>query len=163
MFGRKKKKQFPNHFDTLIGINTSIIGDINFRGGLRVDGHIIGNVIAADDEYSTLVLSDEGSIAGQIKVTHIIINGTVTGPIYAQEYLELQAKAKVYGDIHYGSLEIQLGASAEGKMVHQNQLESENKHQSEKIVTFIPSTPDEHITTESDSYNYPGSLESNNN
>lgn len=153
MFGRKNKNRLHNHIDTLIGVNTNIIGDISFSGGLRVDGHITGNVIATDDEHSTLVLSDAGSIQGKIKVANIIINGTVTGPIYAQGYLELQAKAKVYGDVHYGSLEIQLGASVEGKMIHQDKPESKNKHQPEKMVTLIPTKPDkqhQHIATEND-------------
>lgn len=151
MFGRKKKNQLHNHIDTLIGVNTNITGDISFSGGLRIDGHITGNIIAADDEHSTLVLSDEGRIEGEIKVANIVINGTVTGPIHARGYLELQAKAKVYGDIHYGSLEIQLGASVEGKMIHQDKLESGNKQLPEKKITLIPSTPDkQRISTESD-------------
>jgi cytoskeletal protein CcmA (bactofilin family) len=151
MFGRKKKNQLHNHIDTLIGVNTNITGDISFSGGLRIDGHITGNIIAADDEHSTLVLSDEGRIEGEIKVANIVINGTVTGPIHARGYLELQAKAKVYGDIHYGSLEIQLGASVEGKMIHQDKLESGNKQLSEKKITLIPSAPDkQRISTESD-------------
>ncbi|MEK7845326.1 MAG: polymer-forming cytoskeletal protein, partial [Pseudomonadota bacterium] len=71
--------------------------------------------------------------------------------IHARGYLELQAKAKVYGYIHYGSLEIQLGASVEGKMIHQDKLESGNKQLSEKKITLIPSTPDkQRISTESD-------------
>lgn len=145
MFGRKKKKQFYNHIDTLIGMNTHITGDISFSGGLRIDGHITGNVTANDDEHSTLVLSSEGSITGKVKVTNIIINGTVTGPIHAQGYLELQTKAKVYGDIYYGSLEIQLGASVEGKMIHQNKLEPE------KMVTLISAIPEkQYMPTESD-------------
>ncbi len=150
MFGRKKKKQLYNHIDTLIGMNTNITGDISFSGGLRVDGHITGNVIANDDEHSTLVLSSEGSITGKIQVTNIIINGTVTGPIHAQGYLELQTKARVYGDIYYGSLEIQLGASVEGKMIFQDKLEPQ------KMVTLISATPEkqyiatDNIITEND-------------
>lgn len=139
MFGRKKKKQLHPHIDTLIGANTNIEGDINFTGGLRIDGHISGNVIATDDEHSTLVLSTEGSIKGRIKVANVVINGTVTGPIHAQEYLELQEKAKVYGDVQYGSLEIQLGASVEGKMIHQNKSNAEDAQQPEKMITLIPS------------------------
>ncbi len=154
MFGRKKKKPLHNHIDTLIGVNTSITGDITFSGGLRVDGHIIGNVSASDDDHSTLVLSNEGSITGKISVTNIVINGIVTGPILARGYLELQAKAKVYGDIHYGSLEIQLGASVEGNMIHHDKLETTNQQQLEKMVTLIPATPDQqHITSESEGYN----------
>ena len=153
MFGRKNKKNIHNHIDTLIGVNTIITGDVTFSGGLRVDGHIIGNVSTNDDDRSTLVLSNEGSITGKISVVNIIINGTVSGPIHASGYLELQAKAKVYGDIHYGSLEIQLGASVEGKMIHHDALEAKQK-QSEKMVTLISAAPNQRpIASESGEYN----------
>jgi len=151
MFGRKKKKQLHPHIDTLIGADTNIAGDINFTGGLRIDGHISGNVIATDDEHSTLVLTTEGSIKGKIKVANVVINGTVTGPIYAQEYLELQGKAKVYGDVQYGSLEIQLGASVEGKMIHQNKSNAENAQQPGKMITLILPTAEKHqVSKEND-------------
>ncbi|AEJ00566.1 protein of unknown function DUF583 [Nitrosomonas sp. Is79A3] len=151
MFGRKKKKSLHPHIDTLIGANTHITGDINFTGGLRIDGHISGNVIAADDEHSTLVLSTEGSITGKIKVANVVINGTVTGPIQAQEYLELQEKAKVYGDVQYGSLEIQLGASVEGKMIHQSKPDAESAQQPETMIALMPSAVEkQHIPTEND-------------
>lgn len=137
MFGKKKKTKLHNHIDTLIGVNTNIAGDVNFRGGLRVDGHISGNVIADDDDQSTLVLSDAGQIEGKIQVANVIINGTVTGPIHALKYLELQGNAQVHGDVHYGSIEMQLGALVDGKMIHQD------KHQSEEMVTLIPAAPDQ--------------------
>ena len=136
MFGIKKKRKFHSHIDSLIGPNTQIEGNINFSGGLRVDGHIRGNIIATGDTHSTLVLSEQGNIEGKIQVSNVVINGTVSGPIYADEYLELQAKAKVFGDVYYGSMEIQLGASVEGKMIRMDSL------QSEKLVTLIPAAPD---------------------
>ena len=136
MFGRKRKEKLHNHIDTLIGIKTHVTGDIHFSGGLRIDGHVSGNITATAEEPSTLVLSDAGSVEGKIQVTNVIINGTVTGPIHAKEYLELQANAKVFGDAHYGSMEIHLGASIEGKMIHQD------KEQPEKMVPLISATPD---------------------
>ncbi len=136
MFGIKKKRKFHSHIDSLIGPNTQIEGNINFSGGLRVDGHIRGNTIATGDTHSTLVLSEQGNIEGKIQVSNVVINGTVSGPIYADEYLELQAKAKVFRDVYYGSMEIQLGAAVEGKMIRMDSL------QSEKLVTLIPAAPD---------------------
>ena len=136
MFGKKKKRKLHSHIDTLIGPNTQIEGNINFSGGLRVDGHICGNIVASGDTHSILVLSDQGNIEGKIQVSNVVINGTVSGPIYADEYLELQAKAKVFGDVYYGSIEIQLGASVEGKMIRMD------NPQSEKLVTLIPAAPD---------------------
>lgn len=143
MFGRKKKKQFHPHIDTLIGINTKITGDINFTGGLRIDGHVTGDVIASDDEHCTLVLSNEGNIQGKIRVANVVINGTVIGPIHAQGYLELQEKAKVYGDVRYGSLEIQFGACVEGKMINQNKPDADNAQHPDKMITLLPPAADQ--------------------
>lgn len=135
MFGNKKNSPHK-HIDTLIGANTDVKGDIHFRGGLRVDGHVTGDVIAPDNEPSTLVLGSEGCIDGVIRVTHVIINGKVSGPVHAQDYLELQEKSKVYGDIHYGTIEIRLGALVVGKMIH---LENDHNQLSGKTVPLIAS------------------------
>lgn len=120
MFGKKKKNRINNHIDTLIGANTQISGDISFSGGLRIDGYVQGNIIANEEEHSTLVLSDTGHIDGKIEVAHVIINGTVKGPIVAEKYLELKANAQIYGDVIYDVIEMQLGASVDGKMIRQD-------------------------------------------
>lgn len=151
MFGRKKRNQLHHHIDTLIGANTNLTGDIHFTGGLRVDGHIVGNVIAAGGEHDTLVLSNEGSISGKISVANVVINGTVNGPIRAPGYLELQESAKVYGDVQYGLLEIHLGASVQGKMVQENFLEDEHAKHADKMITLIANTAEQqHTSPETD-------------
>lgn len=135
LFGKKGNKP-QNRIDSLIGPGTRIEGDVTFSGGLRVDGHIKGNVVAAGDQPSTLVLSDQAKIEGEIRVSHVVVNGAVIGPLHAREYLELQGKSRVTGDVHYKTLEIQLGAVVEGKLVYQN---GEN---SDKVVAFKPATGD---------------------
>jgi cytoskeletal protein CcmA (bactofilin family) len=128
MFGKKTGKP-QSQIDTLIGANTRIEGNINFSGGLRVDGHIRGNVIASMDKPSTLVLSDQAVVEGKILASHAIINGVVLGAIQASEYVELQAKAKVSGDIQYKTMEIHVGATVEGMLLHSSKddMESGNK------------------------------------
>lgn len=117
MFGKRNNKP-QNRIDTLIGAATKIDGNLSFSGGLRVDGEINGNVIAVPGKPSTLVLSEHGRVNGEINVTHLVVNGMAAGPVRATEYLELQSKAKVIGDVHYKILEIQLGAIVEGKLIH---------------------------------------------
>lgn len=139
MFGRKKKNHLHHTIDTLIGANTHITGDINFSGGLRIDGHVVGNVIAVSGQPdNTLVLSNEGSIKGNIKATNVILNGTVAGSIQAIDYLDLQEHANVHGDVHYGSLEIQLGATVEGKMIHHGKSESGHAQSEDKMLPLMP-------------------------
>lgn len=130
MFTKRHSKP-QNRIDSLIGAGTKIEGDLHFSGGLRVDGEINGNVIADLGKPSTLVLSEHARVNGEIKVTHLVINGTVAGPVHASEYLELQSKAKVTGDVHYKTLEIQLGAIVAGRLIH---LASEAA--GDKVVAF---------------------------
>lgn len=103
--------------DTLIGQKAMFKGDLEFTGGLRVDGHIKGNVIARNDSNSTVVVSESGEIEGNITVPHVIINGTVNGNIKSGGRVELQSKAKISGDVHYKAVEMELGASINGSLV----------------------------------------------
>ena len=117
MFSSRQSKP-QNRIDSLVGAGTKVEGNVIFSGGLRVDGEIKGSVIADPGKPSTLVLSEQARVEGEIKVTHLVVNGTVVGPIYVADYLELQSKAKVTGDVQYKTLEIQLGAVVEGKLIH---------------------------------------------
>jgi cytoskeletal protein CcmA (bactofilin family) len=133
MFGKTEKPQ--SQIDSLIGVGTHIDGNINFSGGLRVDGRVTGNIVALGEKSSTLVLSDQAVIEGKIVVSHAVINGTVSGAIHASEYVELQPKAKVSGDIHYKAMEIQLGASVDGMLHHLDNVQADNK-----VVPLIPAS-----------------------
>ena len=84
--------------------------------GLRVDGAVVGNVIAAEGSASILVISESASITGQVLADHIIVNGTVKGPIHARHMLELQPKARIEGDVEYAALEMHQGALIAGQL-----------------------------------------------
>ena len=117
MFGSKHSKP-QTQIDSLIGANATIGGDINFSGGLRIDGQVNGNVIATPGKPSTLVLSEHARVNGEVSVNHLVSNGTINGSVSASEYRELQGKARVTGDIHYKTMQIQLGAIIEGRLIH---------------------------------------------
>lgn len=109
-----KNKQPP--IKSLIAEGTEIHGNLSFSDGLRVDGKVVGNVLAAEAVASILVISDSASVAGAITADHIIINGTVKGPIHARKMLELQPKARIEGDIEYAALEMHQGALIAGQL-----------------------------------------------
>ncbi len=117
---RKQASKPQSRIDSLIGVGTKIEGNVTFSGGVRVDGEIIGNVTASIDQSSTLVLSEHARIDGEIRVSHLVVNGVVNGPVYATEFLELQSHSRVKGDVHYNSLEMHLGAVVEGRLVHRS-------------------------------------------
>jgi cytoskeletal protein CcmA (bactofilin family) len=120
MFERKKSPP-QKRIDTLIGAGTTVDGDVTFSGGLRVDGVVHGKVAAVDNQPATLVVSEEAKIDGEVHVSHVVINGAVSGPVNANDYLELQAKARVNGDVMYRTLEMHVGAIVQGKMMHSEQ------------------------------------------
>jgi cytoskeletal protein CcmA (bactofilin family) len=89
-------------------------GGIGYQEGLRIDGDVQGDVFAAEDRPSILVISESASVTGQVQADHIIINGTVKGPVLARHMLELQPKARVVGDVSYRTLEMHQGALIAG-------------------------------------------------
>jgi len=114
MLGRKNK----GTIDSLIGISTSIEGNVNFKGGLRIDGTVKGNVIADSDEPSMLVISEHAKVEGEVRVAHLVVNGEIIGPVYSSELLELQPRARITGDVYYKALEMHGGALVAGKLTH---------------------------------------------
>ena len=116
MFSSKPKAQ--NRIDSLIGAGTRIEGAVIFSGGLSIDGEVKGDVRAGEGEAGTLVVSEQARIEGEVHVAHLVVNGTVVGPIHATELLELQPRSRVSGDVHYTSIEMHLGAIVEGRLVH---------------------------------------------
>jgi cytoskeletal protein CcmA (bactofilin family) len=109
-----KKKQPP--IKSLIAQGSQIAGNIKFTDGLRVDGAVVGNIRALGDEPSLLVISEEASVVGEVHADHIIINGSVKGPIHAGSMLELQPKARIEGDVTYAALEMHQGALVSGQL-----------------------------------------------
>ncbi|MDE2428150.1 MAG: polymer-forming cytoskeletal protein [Burkholderiales bacterium] len=114
MFNRKTK----NTIDSLIGATTTIEGNLHFKGGLRIDGHIKGNVIADHEVSSMLVISEQATIDGEVRAAHLVVNGVINGPVFSSELLELQPKANISGDVHYKTLEMLSGALVSGKLTH---------------------------------------------
>jgi cytoskeletal protein CcmA (bactofilin family) len=62
-------------------------------------------------------VSETGSIEGSVEVPHVVLNGAVRGDIYARERVVLGATARVEGNVHYGVIEMTLGAEIKGKLV----------------------------------------------
>ena len=117
MFGKTKDHTPLKRIDSLIGGGTTLTGNIVFTGGLRIDGTVVGNVHASNGKASTLVISEQAKVAGEIRVSHLVVNGEVEGPVHATDYLELQSKARIKGDISYQRLEIHVGATVEGRLM----------------------------------------------
>jgi len=109
-----KKKQPP--IKSLIAEGSRIHGDIRFTDGMRIDGEVSGDICADDERGSLLVVSETAKVTGAVTADHIIINGSVKGPVHAQHMLELQPKARIEGDVQYTALEMHQGALITGQL-----------------------------------------------
>jgi len=113
MFNRDSKQA---RIDTLIGKSARVQGDLEFAGGLHLDGSIAGNVRATPAEGSSLSVSESGSIEGAVEVPNVMLNGSVRGDIIARERVVLGSTARVQGNVYYGIIEMTLGAQIMGKL-----------------------------------------------
>jgi len=121
MWKRNKNSPPQKRIDSLIGAGTVVDGDISFSGGLRIDGQVRGNVTAANGDPCTLVVSEHARVDCEIRVSHVVINGTINGPVTADDYLELQANARIMGDVSYRQVEMRVGAVVQGRLNHAEQ------------------------------------------
>ena len=115
--GNRKKLKVSN-VETIIGQKTILHGDLLFSGGLHVDGAIKGNVIADDDADAVLIVGEQGSIEGEVKAPHVLLNGAVTGDVHATVSAELSPRARVTGSVYYKVIEMAMGAEVNGNLVH---------------------------------------------
>jgi len=117
MFSSKTVKQ--TEIASLIGATTLVIGNIEFSGGLRIDGTVKGSVHCVDGEKGgMLVVSENGRIEGEVRAGHLVVSGSIEGPVCAANLIELQPKARITGDVRYRALEMHHGAIVEGMMIH---------------------------------------------
>jgi len=123
MWGNRKRK--VTRIDSLIGQHTKIQGEVNFSGGLHIDGTIEGNITAIEDSNAVLTLSEQGIIHGDIRVPNIILNGTVRGNVYAEEHIELALNARVVGNVYYNLIEMAMGAEVNGSLIHASDMSNQ--------------------------------------
>src|SRR5690606_33088837 len=99
-----------------------------FKDQLFINGHVEGNVLAGDEAGATVIISEEGSVNGEIRVPNVVINGSVAGNVYASSRVELAARARVTGNVYYQLIEMQLGAMVAGQLLHDDSPGATNVH-----------------------------------
>ncbi len=103
----KKKKHAITAF---LGDDTEFEGRLSFKGVVRVDGRLKGNV----DAEGTLIVGESAVIECDIQAGSVIVSGEVHGRIVAGDRIDLFPPARVYGDIEAPSVTIDAGVVFEG-------------------------------------------------
>ena len=122
MFGKKKqpKEVLRAQIQTLIGDNTTVEGVIRFMGGLHVVGQVNGGV-ESNDVDSLLIVNEGALVKGDVKVSHLIVNGQIDGNVFVNGKVELFDRACINGDVHYNLLELPVGAEVNGNLIRNAQ------------------------------------------
>ncbi len=119
MLGTKDKGGFGGSgATTLVSRDTEIVGDIKFSGNLDIEGTVRGNIVAQASKDAVVRIVDKGLVEGDIRAPSVIINGQIIGDVYSSKHLELAAKARVQGNVHYTLVEMTIGAEVNGSLKH---------------------------------------------
>jgi cytoskeletal protein CcmA (bactofilin family) len=100
----------PGDVSTLLSKETEIRGSVKTQGSIRVDGTVIGDVIAV----KTVTIGSTGVVEGNITGEDINIAGKVKGGVNAHGRISLEASAQIEGDLSTGRLSIVEGAVFRG-------------------------------------------------
>lgn len=137
---RRRRFKAPK-VSTVIGQGTVITGDVAFAGGLHLDGSIKGKVNGEADSRSTLTVSEQGAVEGDVWVENLILNGAVIGDVHASERVELATNARVSGTVYYRLLEMAMGAEVNGQLVHTEEVAqvADDDAQKQEVADDSPS------------------------
>jgi cytoskeletal protein CcmA (bactofilin family) len=81
---------------SLIGEGTVFTGQLELKGGARIDGKVVGRITA----HSLLVVGPTGDIeAEELRANSVTVCGHVHGKIIVEERLEIQPGGRVSGQI----------------------------------------------------------------
>ncbi len=102
---------------TLIATDAELVGDITFSSQLVVNGLLRGTT-TAEEPGASMTVSPSGRVVGDIRAPSVLIHGRVDGTVYALERLEIADGAIIQGDLHYSVLQMHMGASVQGRLIH---------------------------------------------
>lgn len=122
MFNKKKPQPGiqQTKLATLISEDIRITGDVEFADGMRLDGQITGNVSTRPGTQTLFVLSERRVVNGSVHGYDLVVNGRIVGDVIADHFVELQANAHVVGNIYYQQLQMECGATVDGKLTRRD-------------------------------------------
>ena len=116
MFSRRDKAR--SEINTLVGSRTRIVGDVDFEGGLHLDGQVYGNIRGIEGSEAILTVGPDGVVEGSVEVDPVVLDGTVRGDVVASDRVELGAASRVMGNVVYKVIEMASGAEDNGNLIH---------------------------------------------
>jgi cytoskeletal protein CcmA (bactofilin family) len=120
MLDKKNRNLDENKVVTIIGPGTTIKGELESKGTIRIEGTVTGRVECED----TIVVHESGFVKADLIGGQVIISGTVEGNTFAHDRIEATSQAKIVGNITAPRISIAEGVMFEGQcaMKPQGQL-----------------------------------------
>ncbi len=110
MFSNQKKSKFTNEISkeqNRISAGTIITGDIEAKGGFRIEGTLKGTLKTS----GKVVISKGGFIQGNLDCQNADFEGKFSGKLIVHETLTLRSSAVIEGEVIAGKLAIEPGAA----------------------------------------------------
>jgi cytoskeletal protein CcmA (bactofilin family) len=111
----KQLKSLPGELSggstTIIGAGTTIKGDLESSGDIRIDGTLLGNITAKEK----VIIGSEGTLIGDLHANQADILGKISGKIRVDDLLQIKGKANIQGDIYAGKLQLEPSATFNGQ------------------------------------------------
>jgi len=114
MFGKKEEKNLGDlqNKKNQIEQGTKIIGDIETKGNIRIDGEVVGNI----NSLSKVVLGVTSEVKGNVKAINAELEGKVSGDIFIEELLTIKESAIINGNITAQKIHMFPGAVLNGQL-----------------------------------------------
>jgi len=119
-----KKEKNTDRISTFIGADASIDGAIEFKGTIRVDGRVKGNI---SSNGGTVVVGEKGVVNAEISVNVAVVMGEVNGSIDAKERIEVYPPGRLGGKIQSPNVSIEPGGIFNGNCVMKSKIEPAGK------------------------------------
>ncbi|MFA6994797.1 MAG: polymer-forming cytoskeletal protein [Patescibacteria group bacterium] len=125
MFNKENKLERFKDAETVIGSSIKVKGNFQGQGDIIIEGTLEGSL----KTVSSVFIGNQAKIMANIEAKDAIINGEVRGNVKAKNYLAVGGTAKIFGDLQYGEISIEKGASINGQLL----MLSEEHKRNEKI------------------------------
>lgn len=148
MFGRDDNKVRVSNaqISTFIGPDTTVEGKVITSSSIRIDGTVIGGVIAD----GTVVLSECGQIQGNVMAENIVVSGLVDGNMEIRDKVNIEPTGEVYGDITTCKILVDEESIFQGKCNMNRNKEQEKKRRKLREAEPVVFAEEELITEEID-------------
>jgi len=100
----------PDTVISIIGPGMKVVGDCETDGTIRIEGTVEGSVRAG----KAVVVGKDGLVKGDVATQDAVISGRITGTLSADSRLEVQATARIEGEVKARRLQLEEGAVLNG-------------------------------------------------